>query len=418
MRVSVLRLTLCAFLTSTVWCGEAITLTKIADPTTIGPSGTTAFSTLERIAIRGSDVRFFATDESEGIFSGSSGAFTRLTTPSMSVEGTTGTLSSLYVNAPTYRPTYLALDPPRTAFLAYLTSGYTILVHDGVSLRSALGSGQSVNISGVSERLTGLGHPSIDQNVFAFTATAPSGKGVYTSSTTSMVRIVDTSTTIPGTSNLFITFSQVHIKNGRVVFAGDWNYASPGGVYTAPAYGGTLAVVADQSTIAPGSEFHFRPPFGDTAINQAGQVAFYGTSDVTGLYTNVGGSLTRVADSTTDRPEGGKFHFSSTRYAVMAAGPLAIENGRIVFTDMDTAGPGGDAVGVGVYMWEQGSITKIVAVGDTVDGRTVTSASSSAEGLSGNRVALILGLSDLSGQSLYIADLPGQSAAGEWCRYY
>ena len=115
----------------------------------------------------------------------------------------------------------------------------------------------------------------------------------------SVVRIVDTSNSIPGGSGNFVAFNLASLDNGSVAFLGLGSNGQSG-IYTS--VGGAISRVADTSTPIPGGTGTFTSTFsGPQGTSTAflgpslsnGSVAFigFGSNNQSGIYTNVGGGL-------------------------------------------------------------------------------------------------------------------------------
>jgi hypothetical protein len=155
------------------------------------------------------------------------------------------------------------------------------------------------------------------------------------------------------------------------------------GIYTST--GGVLARVADTNTL------NFIA-FNDPTIS-GGTVAFLGLRPFNqqGIYTSTGGVLATVADTFTPIP-GGTGNFASF------AGSNSISGGTVAF---DGRGSGGQ---IGIYISTGGVLTKVIASGDTLDGKTVSGASISDNSLDGSTLALTVGFRDNTG-GIYEATL-------------
>jgi hypothetical protein len=199
--------------------------------------------------------------------------------------------------------------------------------------------------------------------------------GVFTSTTAggAPVRIVDSSATMPGQGFVFDkAFAGPSVSGSVVAFAGTHNATSYAAVYTANADGTGLAAVADTNTLIPGGSTAFRQ-FGNPAVSGP-TVAFEGrniSSD--GVYTAPvgGGSLARVADRSTAIP-GGSGTFQDF-------GDPAISGSVLAFTGT------GSGAQKGLYAIDTngGALSKVIAVGDTLDGRTVSDVIFGGQGLDG-----------------------------------
>ncbi len=181
--------------------------------------------------------------------------------------------------------------------------------------------------------------PPISENIVAFFGAGSDGQeGIYLVDIAMpqpppIVPVADRNTAIPveeGAGNFFF-FERVALENSDVAFVGggavtvgsgdqQFLYIEKG-VYTV--IGGTLARVADRSTLVPGGTGWFSD-FGAVAIDP-GKVVFvgFGTDDEKGLYTDFGGSLAQVI--AVGDTLGGKM------VADVGFGPFGFSDGEVVF---------------------------------------------------------------------------------------
>ncbi|HET6575890.1 MAG TPA: hypothetical protein VFG68_19970 [Fimbriiglobus sp.] len=206
----------------------------------------------------------------------------------------------------------------------------------------------------------------------AFFAGNSGAGGIYTSTGSGPVlRVADTTTAMPGIGGMFFNFIPPDVYGGRVAFIG----GNPGGigVYTAQWTGGALTTIATTNTTIPGSTLPFRQLGGDPSAGPANApgpsifgavVAFAGSPNPSGpslgVYatTGPGGQLARIADTSTPVPNNPALLFTQFDPQVSLAGD-------------DVAFIGRSGVGPGLYTNATGSLTKLVAAGDTFDGLTV-----------------------------------------------
>ncbi|MBX7244122.1 MAG: hypothetical protein K1X53_01410 [Candidatus Sumerlaeaceae bacterium] len=258
--------------------------------------------------------------------------------------------------------------------------------------------------------------PWISNGVLALYGDGSSSQGgIYTSSSLGLTRIVDKATTFPGTgSSLFESFyTRPGIANGTVMFLGSAQSATLFGVFTAPATGGSLTTVAQSGDALPGSAF----TLGTLPLARSSNsgVTFYATaqtsSSFTGLYTNVGGPLTKIMDTSTLIPGS-----ATATYTALPGGitsPLGMDAGQVVFLAGDT-----ESSNLAIYYWKSGTVTRVIKKGDTLGGKTVTSLDMGPQPISGNKIAFKATLSNSPSdiQSIWIATIPG-AAVEEWSHY-
>ena len=213
--------------------------------------------------------------------------------------------------------------------------------------------------------------PSLDNGSVAFLANGilstepyevagPQGVlGIYTNLGGSLNVLVDTRTRVPGSTRNFFSFSSPSVKNGSVAFAGSLTPGSPTqGIYTN--IGGSLNTVADVNTLVPGSTENFGYLTAPSLDN--GSVAFLRSGlgfPIEGVYTNVDGSLSAIADRNTAIPGGtGNFTRFSNPY---------LSNGSVTFIGF------GDSDGVsqaGIYTNLGGLLNAIADNNTAIPGGT------------------------------------------------
>ncbi|MDA2921159.1 hypothetical protein MYX76_16990, partial [Desulfobacterota bacterium AH_259_B03_O07] len=159
---------------------------------------------------------------------------------------------------------------------------------------------------------------------------------------------------------------------------------------------GGLGVVADKSTMIPGGTGNFLG-FGAPSLS-GGNVAFVGFSnspDQIGIYTDIGG-LSVVADKSTMIP-GGTGTFTGFEIT-------SLDGGNVAFLGFGTSNQRG------VYTNLGGSLVKVIAIGDSLDGKTLSLLFFGVEGLSGNSIAFIVVFTDGS-NGIFVAEIPGDANA-------
>lgn len=107
---------------------------------------------------------------------------------------------------------------------------------------------------------------------------------------------------------------------------------------------------------------------------QNGNVAFWGSNAyfgvreaepyVEGVYTTLGGTLRKVADTNTQVPG------RSVNFASFDGDGIAIYGNRIAFVGRFPIEGALDAFGVGIYVEDNGTLCKVIDTDDTLDGRT------------------------------------------------
>ena len=133
-------------------------------------------------------------------------------------------------------------------------------------------------------------------------------EGVYLRRGGSLQVVADSHTIRPGTGVPFEDFWRVALDDGVLAFVNEDRLQQRGGIYR---YGDSgLQVIADRTTTVPGGEPNHFLSFGDVAVHQgevlfgAGTHYYFAVWHQDGLYRAAGGALTRVVDGATPVPGG------------------------------------------------------------------------------------------------------------------
>ncbi len=233
--------------------------------------------------------------------------------------------------------------------------------------------------------------PVIDKDRIAFEGSGSSGSGIYIKVGNTLKVVADTNTPIPGGTGNFSDFGDVSLDDKDIAFE-SLGSSEQGiqvqGIYTS--IGGTLKVVADRNTPIPRSTGNFTS-FANSSLDD-GNVVFRGFgSSERGIYIKeVGGTLKVVVDNNTPIP-GGTGNFTFFNNPSLDAGNVAFE----AFSSNSE---------LGIYTTLGGSLRKVIAPNDSLDGKIIGIVSIGPEALSGNRIAFTAGFTDGSG-GIYIATL-------------
>ena len=248
-----------------------------------------------------------------------------------------------------------------------------------------------------------FGRPSADGGQIAFCV---QNLGVYATTASGLVVVEDDATPIPGGVGNFLgqcSPDDVSLDGGDVVFTavvpvGTSNtyamFETVGGVE------GTLVRVVETETTVPGTAEHFGG-LANPALSD-GNVVFWGRTASTGrdgIYTTIGGSLRVVADHNTPVP-GGTGNFIG--FASNAG--LSIAGNRIAFLGY---GEGGSQ---GIYIWDAGVIQKLIDSGDSIDARNVRLLDFNREGFSGTAIVFVANFAGDFLQGVYVAPVPEPGA--------
>ncbi len=246
----------------------------------------------------------------------------------------------------------------------------------------------------------GFAPPAVSGTTIAFLAGNPTAAGIYTRATPGsggIFKVADTNDTIPTVGGPFGSFLLPSVSGGQVALTGFGPLGA--GVFTAPAAGGPLTAVATTNTPVPSGGGARFVGFGAPAISGS-VVAFAGgpngpPTPPTGIYANTGagGSLVRIADTTTPVPNIPAVDFGSFDPQVSVAGSEVVFIGRT---------PNGAP---GVYAGAGGPLTEVIAAGDPLDGRTVADLGIGRESFDGEFVTFWASFTDGT-SGIYVAPVP------------
>jgi hypothetical protein len=213
--------------------------------------------------------------------------------------------------------------------------------------------------------------PSLDNGSIAFVANGilstepfqvvgPQGVlGIYTNLGGTLNVLADTRTKVPGSTRNFFSFGSPSLKNGSVAFAGSLSQGSPTqGIYTS--INGALNTVADVNTPVPGSTDNFGYLTAPSIDNE--RVAFLRSGlgfPIEGVYTNLNGSLSAIANMNTPIP-GGTGNFTRFLHPSLSNGIVTF----IGFRDSD------DVSQAGIYTNQGGLLNAIADTNTAIPGGT------------------------------------------------
>jgi hypothetical protein len=376
--------------------GVAITFTKIADTDTTVPGSPSNFEFFSIPSIAGENVVFKAAEASsgeEGIYKSVGGALSVVADTTTPIPGGSGNFDVFYFNP--------AVDEEgRVAFYGW---SYGIVYTEGIY--KSVGGSLSV-VADLTTPIPGgsgnfdidFGRPSIDGGnvVFPGDSGGVSTEGIYTDAGGSLSVVVDTSTTIPGSASTFDGAYEPSISGGNVAFGGVASSVSyEEGIYKS--VGGSLSVVADLDTTIPGSSDTFLT-FGSAPSISGENVAFVNDTVADGVYKDVGGSLSVVANWSTPIP-GGSGNFFGFRgrlgpvFGSQSGASISGENVAFAAYGLDREG---------IYIEIAGVLHKVIDTTDILDGKTISTLSMGIDGLSGRRVAFEAYFDDTS-QGIFVA---------------
>ena len=295
-----------------------------------------------RVALSGGNS--FAT----GIYTGAGAALTKIVDLDTNQPGSSFQFSSLGTN-------YFKISGNTVAFTGGGTgAGFGLYTGGGGTLTRVIDT--NTVVPGTSFTFDSLNATTFTQSgsTVAFSAGWGTSFGLFTGSGGTPTRVVSTATTVPGTTATFSTLGTTPAYAGSAVaFYGGNNFRK--GIYNGT--GGALTTVADTTTTVPGTSSSFTD-FVNLPSISGSVTAFQGNGGGRiGVYRGSGGAITRIADSTTLVP-GSSLAFTSF-------GPVKNLDTTVYFA-------GGNSSTSGIYIGSGGSLQKIIALGDSLDGSTVT----------------------------------------------
>jgi len=215
--------------------------------------------------------------------------------------------------------------------------------------------------------------------------------GVFTRIAGANELVADTTTVMPGSDpTTFSGFSDPDISGRNVAFWGGRGALS--GVYAL--IDGTLTKVADDNDTQPGSVQSFRT-FSKPVISGR-QVAFHGLGDFEGIYVGNGGPLTVIAKTGDPNPGGGTFSGFGRN--------VATDGGEVAFS---AAGSGFN----GLFVSEQFGLCRIIDTNDTLEGKDIIQLFMGRDSYSLGMLGFRAVFSDGS-RGIYLAKAPRSSTTG------
>jgi hypothetical protein len=393
----------CAFIPAVArpLSGFQVTFTKVADTFTPipGASGTFALGFFTPALDNGRVAFYGEGEEVEGIYTDVTGVLARVADKTTPLPGNFGEL-------------VFELEPAIEAGnIVFLADGDEVsgvyLFHGGTLSVIADTNTAAPDTSGNFESFGFLDKPAMHDGQVVFVGDGPDlHSGVYRYSGGTLSTVADSNTPVPNRMQNFeyFEFNNVATHGGKVAFVGNW--LSDPGVYLSD--GGSLGVVADSSTAVPGDPddqfVDFGSVFGGVDMDES-TIAFLAASNfVSGVYRYdlATGQIASVVDDATPVPGQPEEVFGSYFRSVSVSG------GDVAFSYGDTLCSifGGCHVTpfYGVYVNLEGTLEKVIAVGDVLDGRVVQWADMGSQGFRGRQIAFWVGFDDGT-EGIYVATI-------------
>ncbi|MDJ0654482.1 MAG: hypothetical protein QNJ40_10035 [Xanthomonadales bacterium] len=221
----------------------------------------------------------------------------------------------------------------------------------------------------------------------------------------SATTIADAATPLPGGNDRFMqAVAGLAFDGNNVVFhaglGSGCSLTSNGcdfeGIYRSS--GGSLSLIADTETPVPGGSGNFGGFFWDSGqmAVDGGNVVFLGYDDQRryGIYLHDGSGLRVVVDGSTPIP-GEMANFSY--FGVVQTGDFDFPDSAPALKGSTVAFVGGDQIGSGLYLWQNGSLSTVLNRGDTINGNRIDGFRLGPESLGVDRLAFVADAAD--GQS-------------------
>jgi len=345
------------------------------------------------------------TSAGSGVFEFSTNFITAATTTNSPIPGGIGNFTS-------FAPNPVGFSDFGASFLA---NGSAASGNTGIFTTTA---GNATNPSAVVTNATAfpgggtfgaIGIPTVAHATTYFTGGPAAGSygGVFSREMSfggGILTVADFNTPIPNGSGNFSSFSDPVYGNtvptsygsggGFTDIAFNGQNGGRFGIYRQT--GGTIARVVDNTVTPPSGTGPFTAFSNTPAIyghDVGANVAFYGKSPGrAGIYTAKNGVVIRMADTTTAVP-GGTGTFANFLVGGTTPTAVSVVNGNVVFQGTDSVGK------VGVYASNSVTLQKLVAVGDVVDGHTITAVSLSTYAYSGLDAVVLLDY--VGGEAVY-----------------
>jgi hypothetical protein len=214
--------------------------------------------------------------------------------------------------------------------------------------------------------------------------------GIYLSAPSFVSLVADTNTPVPGDARSFDAFFGSSVRGRTVVFGG--GVSSMRGIYVYDDIAKSFSIVATTDDTIPGSTGKFTvlqsPDFYGGGVVFHGLEAPLGATLQEGIYLHHGGSLSVIADLNTPVP-GGVGNFRGFLQ------PSADGN-LLAFYGESTSS-------WGIYAKMDGSLTKVVAPGDLINGHRIIRVSAPGKSaVDGNSVGFIAEFE--GGQGVFVAE--------------
>ncbi|MBI2514433.1 MAG: PEP-CTERM sorting domain-containing protein [Opitutae bacterium] len=351
---------------------QSSSFTRIADTTTAVPDGTGNFSSFSNALSVDSqgNVAFMENHgtTNNGVYLASGGNITRMADLNTAIPNGTGNFTgfSFFGNG---------LDGGRYIFRGNgANSQAGLYAYANGSLTRVADT--TTAIPGGTGNFSGFGTGYVSGTNYAFIASGTSSQqGIYVSDGTTLTRIADKTSTVPGIGGSYSWSSQLNVDGGNIAFWGTTTGGTnPGAMLGGYTPGAGLVTLASTGTVVPGLATNFTA-FTSPIDLSGTSVVFRGAySGGAGIFTTdlVVGAIARLVDLNTAAPgQAGNF---------IALGSPNISGANVTFLGSFTGGSG-------IYLASGGAVEKIIDTGDMLEGHALSSFSLSENGLADGYVA-------------------------------
>lgn len=375
---------------------QTFTFTKVADTATPVPNGTGNFATFSNmLSVDASgNVAFVESNgtTNNGIYLSSTGVLTRVADLNTTIPGGTGNFTSFAAFGN-------AIEAGRLAF-----RGNGSISQAGIY---ALVSGNLVRIADTSTAIpdgtgnfTSFTTSYVDGTNYAFIGPgSASQQGIYVSNGTTVTRIADKTSAVPGIGGTYSWSSQLGFDAGNIAFwANITGGTSPGTIVGGHTSGGGLVTLATTATAVPGAGTNFTSFVSPVDLSST-TVAFRGNyTGGMGIFTGnlVGGAITTIA-SLSDAVPGGSGNFTQVQNP-------SINSSGVAFHGTFTGGSG-------IYFHQNAVLQKVISTTDLLDGKAITFLAISENSLADGYLAFRANFADGS-VGIYRTPVAANSAAG------
>ena len=319
----------------------------------------------------------------QGIYSGNGGAISTLVAPSSAIPNGTGNFTSLNVNFRYDGGTvvFVGSGTAPTQSGVYTATGGVITRTADLNTAIPNGTGNYTSFSPF---------PSVSGSSVTYTGGGSSSQtGVYSTATGSLGVVADLNTAAPGATGNFTGFgSNPSVSGTTSVFRGSSILGTNTGIYQRTG-GGAVSVVADINTPIPGGGgMNFGSPFFEPTISGS-NVSFINGNAV---YARIGGVLTTIANTSTPAPNGTGNFTAITAYA-------PISGSNVAFIGSSSG------ANKGIYLFSGGQLFTLVDnTSGSLDGRPLAATPFffGPHGISGNQFAFGVAFST-GGNGIYMA---------------